>query len=65
MTVHQLQEQMMKEFKTTHDTIYDEAKKTSDYADTVAEKAAADTAYLAMMLDIDIDDEEEEVIGDE
>lgn len=56
MTVRQLQEQMMKEFKTTRDVIYDEAKKTSDYADIVAEKAAADTAYLAMMLDVDLDE---------
>ena len=56
MTVRQLQEQMIKEFKTTREVIYDETKKTSDYADIVAEKAAADTAYLAMMLDVDMDE---------
>lgn len=59
MTTKQLQEQMMQEFKTTRDIIYDENTKTSQYADLVAEKAAADTAYLAMMLDVDLDDEEE------
>ena len=65
MTTKQLQEQMMKEFKTTREVIYDETKKTSDYADMVAEKAAADTAYLAMMLDVDLDEDEEEVSEDE
>ena len=53
---------MMQEFKTTRDIIYDKTNETSARADAVAEKAAADTAYLAMMLDIDInegDDDDE------
>ncbi len=60
MRIHELQDQMMREFKTTREVIYDETKKQSDYADMVAEKAAADTAYLAMMMDIELEDEEEE-----
>lgn len=65
MTTKQLQEQMMQEFKTTREVIYNENTKTAQYTDLVAEKAAADTAYLAMMLDVDIEDEEEEVAEDD
>lgn len=45
---------------------YDEAKLSNfDYQTYNDEKAAADTAYLAMMLDIDLDEDEEEVSEDE
>ena len=60
MTTKQIQEQMMREFKTTREVIYEETTRTAQYADSVAEKDAADIAYLAMMLDIDLDDDEEE-----
>lgn len=65
MTVSQLQEQMMREFKTNRDIIYEKNNETSNRVDGVSEKESADIAYLAMMLDIDLDDEEEEEVTED
>jgi len=56
MTIKELEMKLMKELKIARQATYDEAKKQSDYTDANAEKAAADTAYLAMMLDVDLDE---------
>lgn len=60
MTIRELQEQMMREFKTNRDIIYEKNNETSNRVDGVSEKESADIVYLAMMLDINLDDEEEE-----
>lgn len=65
MTIRELQEQMMREFKTNRDIIYDKNNETSNRVDGVSEKESADIAYLAMMLDIDLDDEEEEEVTED
>lgn len=65
MTIRELQEQMMREFKTNRDIIYEKNNETSNRVDGVSEKESADIAYLAMMLDIDLDDEEEEEVTED
>ena len=52
-----LRQDMMKELKTNRDLIYEKERKVSNYATSLDEKTRADLEYLAMMSDIDLDDE--------
>lgn len=53
-----LRQDMMKELKTNRDLIYEKEREVSNYATSLDEKAHADLEYLAMMSDIDLDDED-------
>ena len=53
-----LRSDMMKELKTNRDLIYEKERKVSNYATSLDEKTRADLEYLAMMQDIDLDDED-------
>lgn len=60
-----LRSDLMKAIATARKAAYDQNAMLNKIMDMYNEKQKADTEYLAMMLDIDIDDEEEEVADDE
>lgn len=51
-----LRQDMMKELKTARDLVYQKERELSEYAATLAEQQKADTAYIAMMSGIDLDE---------
>lgn len=52
-----LRSDMMKELKTNRDLIYEKERSLSEYATMLNEQRKADLAYVAMMTDVDMDDE--------
>jgi len=52
-----LRSDMMKELKTNRDLIYEKERELSEYATMLNEQRKADLAYVAMMTDVDMDDE--------
>lgn len=52
-----LRSDMMKEIKTNRDLIYEKERELSEYATMLNEQRKADLAYVAMMTDVDMDDE--------
>lgn len=52
-----LRQDMMKELKTNRDLIYEKERSLSEYATMLNERRKADLAYVAMMTDVDMDDE--------
>ena len=55
-----LRSDVYKDLKTNRDLIYQKEREVSEYAASLDEKTRADLEYLAMMSDIDLDEDGEE-----
>ena len=49
---------ILQELKTIRDIIYNRTDKQSNYLDSLKEKTEADLAYIAMMADVDMEEDE-------
>ena len=49
--------EIMQEIKTARDLVYEKERELSEYATMLNEQRKADLAYVAMMTDVDMDED--------